>query len=228
MSDKLYRLSLSDFSYLWEDCKHCYYQKVKFGIHTSGVFPAMFTRINGLLQNSIMGENPKDIHPTLPSGIIEIQEGFIRSLPVPGAEDCFLSGRFDILTKLDDGSNMIIDFKITKPDEEKIQKYATQLHAYKYALENPNTGKPALKISQMGVVSINPDQMELVDGKILFTATPTWHPVEENMENFYTLIKEISKVLNGPLPTPSEDCKLCKYRNHFVNNSIEPDKTIPF
>ncbi len=228
MNPKLYKLSPSDFSYLWEECKHCYYQKVKFGISSSGIFPSMFGRINGLLQNSIMGKNLKDVHPTLPSGLIEIQEGFIKSLPIPGTKDCFVSGRFDILTKLDDGSYTVIDFKITTPDEEKIQKYASQLHAYKYALENPNNGKPPIKISRMGVVSINPEQMELVDGKILFTAKPTWHPIEENMQSFYTLIKSISEVLNGPLPIPSEACKLCIYRNHFVNNSPGTDPTIPF
>lgn len=216
MVQGLYKLSPSDFSYLWEECKHCYYQKIKYHIYSGGVFPSMFGRINSLLQNSIMGKNLKDVHTSLPSGIIEIQEGFIKSLPIPGAEDCYVSGRFDILTKLDDGSYSVIDFKITTPDEEKIQKYATQLHAYKFALENPNTGKPAINVSKMGVVSINPEQMELVDGKILFTAKPTWHPVEKNMENFYGLIKEISDVLNGPLPLPNENCRLCQYRNHFI------------
>ncbi|MDO8573690.1 MAG: hypothetical protein Q7R77_02975 [Candidatus Daviesbacteria bacterium] len=28
-TDTLYKLSPSDFAYLWNDCKHCYYQKVK-------------------------------------------------------------------------------------------------------------------------------------------------------------------------------------------------------
>ena len=120
---KIYKLSPSDFAYLWEDCKHCYYQKVKFGISHSGVFPSMFGRINSLLQNSIMGKNLQDIDASLPSGVIEIQEGFIKSKPLPGAEHLFLRGRFDILTRLDDGTHCVIDFKITTPDEEKIKKY---------------------------------------------------------------------------------------------------------
>ena len=56
---------------------------------------------------------------------------------------------------------------ITTPNDEKIQKYGSQLHAYKYALENPNNGKGAIKISKMGVVSVNPESMELKDGKII-------------------------------------------------------------
>ena len=46
MPQQLYKLSPSDFAYLWNDCKHCYYQKVKLGVVYSSPFPAMFGRIN--------------------------------------------------------------------------------------------------------------------------------------------------------------------------------------
>ncbi len=222
----MYKLSPSDFAYLWNDCKFCYYQKIKFGISHSGVFPAMFGRINSLLQNSIMGTNLKDIHPDLPSGIISVQEGYLKSKVVDGTNS-YLRGRFDILTKLDDDSYAIIDFKIMIPDEEKILKnYSSQLHAYKYALENPAEGKP-IKISHMGVVSVNPDEMKLIDGKVVFTNTPNWHAVKEDMDGFIKMIKEIDLVLSGELPKSSQTCKLCIYRSHF-ENEIEEAEDIPF
>ncbi|KKS83425.1 MAG: hypothetical protein UV59_C0040G0022 [Candidatus Gottesmanbacteria bacterium GW2011_GWA1_43_11] len=229
MADKntTFKLSPSDFAYLWQDCKFCYYQKVKFGISHSGVFPAMFGRINSLLQNSIMGMNLKDIHPDLPSGIIEIQEGFMKSQPVNGT-NCYISGRFDILSKLEDGTNAIIDFKITTPVEEKIQKYASQLQAYKFALENPERGGKPLKITKMGVVSINPEEMKLTNGKVVFTNKPTWHPVEDDEASFYEMIKEISTVLNGDLPAPSETCNLCVYRAKFAFPAAENAEELPF
>lgn len=223
----MYKLSPSDFAYLWNDCKHCYYQKVKLGISYSSPFPAMFGRINSLLQASIMGMNLQDIHPDLPSGIIEIQEGFMKSKPIPDT-NTYLSGRFDILTKLDDGTYAIIDFKITIPDVEKIlKKYSSQLHAYKFALENPIEGKFPIKISKMGAVSINPDEMKLVNGKVVFTATPAWHPIKEDMDGFYNLIREISKVINGELPPESETCTLCIYRKSFGSQKA-PVEDIPF
>ena len=229
MADKntIYKLSPSDFAYLWQDCKFCYYQKVKFGISHSGVFPAMFGRINSLLQNSIMGMNLQDIHPDLPSGIIEIQEGFMKSQPVTDT-NCYISGRFDILSKLEDGTNAIIDFKITTPVEEKIQKYASQLQAYKFALENPERGDKPLKITKMGVVSINPEEMKLTGGKVVFTNKPTWHPVEDDQAGFYEMIKEISTVLNGDLPSPSETCNLCVYRAKFASPAAENAEELPF
>lgn len=221
----MYKLSPSDFAYLWNDCKHCYYQKVKLGVVHYGIFPAMFGRINTLLQNSIMGKNLQEILPELPSGIIDVQEGFLRSTLVPGTK-CYLSGRFDILTKLDDGSYGLIDFKITTPDEEKIQKYASQLHAYKFALENPATDKP-INISKMGVISINPDEMKLENGKVVFSTTPKYHDVQEDMESFHKLIGEIDKVLDGPLPESSETCSLCLYRKKFAPEEVITED-IPF
>lgn len=220
---KLYKLSPSDFGYLWNDCKHCYYQKVKNGVSHSGPFPSMFGRINALLQNSIMGMNLRSIHPSLPSGIISVQEGFLRSIPIPSSPDCYISGRFDILTKLDDGSYMVVDFKITPPDDEKIQKYGSQLHAYKFALENPGNGTAPIKVSKLGVISINPEEMVLKDGRVVFTAMPTWHPIKEDMPGFFSLINEISAVLNGELPAPSVTCGLCRYRTSFSPAPVVAD-----
>ncbi len=209
--DKLYKLSPSDFKYLWVDCKHCYYRKIKLGISPPyGAFPAIFGRMNSLLQNSVMGLNLQDIHSDLPSGIVTIQEGFLKSVPVPGAEDCFISGRFDILTRLNDGTYSVIDFKITSPNEDQIRKFSSQLHAYKFALEHPAEGTP-IKVSRMGLISVTPDNIQHVNGNLVFTASPKWHPIEEDMEGFYNLIKEIATILNGEMPTSSEECTYCKY-----------------
>jgi len=217
---QIYKLSPSDFAYLWEECKFCYYQKIKNGITYGGIFPAMFGKINGLLQDSIMGKNISDIIPQLPSGIVTVQEGFLKSKIIPGTT-VYLSGRFDILTELADGSFALIDFKITTPDDERIlKKYKSQLHAYKYALENPAQGNP-IKISKMGAVSIHPDEMKLVNGKIQFSATPTYHSVEKNMDEFKSLMKEISDFLNGPLPPEGQNCPLCGYRAKFKEGKIE-------
>ena len=227
MDKNIYKLSPSDFKYLWEDCKHCYYQKVKLGVLPhSGAFPAIFTHMNGLLQDSVMGKNLRDIHPDLPSGIIEIQEGFLKSKSIPGAEDCYISGRFDILSHLDDGTYSVIDFKITKPDEDQIRKFSSQLHAYKFALENPLDGNP-VKVSRMGLVSVSPESIKHVDGKLIFTATPKWHSIEENMDNFYKLIQDISAVLSGPLPPITATCNLCIYRKSYEPQAKVVDD-IPF
>ena len=127
----MYKLSPSDFKYLWEDCKHCYYQKVKYNITLPSIgMPGVFTKMNSLLQNAIIGMDLREINSALPAGKIEVKEGFLKSKPIPPSNDCFIAGRFDIASKLDDGTYSVIDFKITDPNEDKIKKFFTQLLSY--------------------------------------------------------------------------------------------------
>jgi CRISPR/Cas system-associated exonuclease Cas4 (RecB family) len=154
----------------------------------------------------------KEINSKLPAGKIEVKEGFLKSKPIPPSNDCYISGRFDIASKLDDGTYSVIDFKITDPTEDKIQKFFAQLHAYKFALENPAFGEPK-KVSKMGVIAINPEEISFPGDNVVFKAKPQWFEIEEDMDRFYAFISEISKLLNGPVPSENPDnCKWCYYR----------------
>lgn len=209
----MYKLSPSDFKYLYADCKHCYYQKVKYGISLPTIgMPGVFSKMSSLLQNAIIGMNLKDINSKLPTGKIELKEGFLKSKPVPPINDCYISGRFDIASKLDDGTYAIIDFKIINPEEDKISKFFAQLHAYKFALENPFLG-PAKKVSKMGVIAINPEEITFPGDNVIFKASPHWFEISEDMDRFYAFISEVSALLNGPVPPENPDsCKWCYYR----------------
>jgi len=210
----MYKLSPSDFKYLYEDCKHCYYQKAKGIIKElpSIGMPGVFSRMNSLLQNAIIGMDLREINSELPAGKIEVKEGFLKSKPIPPANDCFISGRFDVASKLDDGTYSVIDFKITDPKEDKIQKFFAQLHAYKFALENPIFGQPK-KVSKMGIIAINPEEISFPGDNVIFKAKPQWFEIAEDMDRFYAFISEVSKLLaNVKPPENPESCKWCKYR----------------
>lgn len=209
----MYKLSPSDFKYLYEDCKHCYYQKVKYNIALPSIgMPGVFAKMNSLLQNAIVGMNLQDINSKLPSGKIEVKEGFLKSKPILPTKDCIISGRFDIASKLDDGTYSVIDFKITDPTDEKIQKFFAQLHAYKFALENPSYGEPK-KVSKMGIVAINPEEIAFPGETVVFKAKPLWFEINEDMDRFYAFVSEVSDLLNGPTPKENPDnCKWCYYR----------------
>lgn len=223
----MFKLSPSDFKYLWEDCKHCYYQKVKSGIALPSIgLPGVFSKMNSLLQNAIMGMDLREINAKLPAGKIDIKEGFLRSQPIPPTKDCLISGRFDIISHLDDGTYAVIDFKITDPTAEKVQKFFHQLHAYKFALEHPDFGQPR-KVSKMGIIAINPEEISFPGENVIFKARPQWFEIEEDMDRFYAFIGEVSKLLNGPAPKPSETCLWCKYRTYFNRPPTKLDE-LPF
>lgn len=169
----------------------------------------------------------KEIDSKLPSGKIEVKEGFLKSKPIPTSNDCFIGGRFDIASRLDDGTYSVVDFKITDPSEDKIQKFFAQLHAYKFALENPAFGE-AKKVSRMGVVTINPEEVLFPDGTVVFKAKPQWFEITEDMNRFYAFISEISKLLNGPVPPENPDnCKWCFYRAGPKTAANQPNP-LPF
>ena len=225
----MYKLSPSDFKYLYEDCKHCYYQKVTGVIKElpSIGMPGVFTRMNSLLQNAIIGMDLREINSTLPAGKIEVKEGFLKSKPIPPTNDCFIGGRFDIASRLDDGTYCVIDFKITDPNEDKIQKFFAQLHAYKFALENPAFGEPK-KVSKMGVVAINPEGISFPGDNVIFKAKPQFFEIAEDINRFYSFISEISQLLNGPEPPENPDkCKWCYYRICTVKPTSNQED-IPF
>lgn len=224
----MYKLSPSDFRYLYEDCKHCYYQKVKHGISLPSIgIPGVFIKMNSLLQNAIIGMDLKEINSKLPAGKIEVKEGYLRSKPIPPGKDCFISGRFDIASRLDDGSYAIIDFKITDPSEDKIQKFFAQLHAYKFALENPVFGEPK-KVSKMGVIAINPEEITFPADNVVFKAKPQWFEIEEDMDRFYAFVAEVAELLKGPVPKPEANCRWCQYRICFAPPGQKGQEEIPF
>lgn len=223
----MYKLSPSDFKYLYEDCKHCYYQKVKHGITLPTIgLPGVFSKMNSLLQTAIIGMDLSEINSDLPAGKIEVKEGYLRSKPIPPSNDCFISGRFDIASKLDDGTYAVIDFKITDPRDDKIQKFFPQLHAYKFALENPDYGE-SKKVSKMGVVTVSPEEITFPGENVIFKAKPQFFEIEEDMDRFYAFISEVSKLLKGPTPPTSETCDWCKYRLCFAKPE-EAQEEIPF
>ncbi|PIZ45829.1 hypothetical protein COY30_01280 [Candidatus Woesebacteria bacterium CG_4_10_14_0_2_um_filter_44_9] len=226
----MYKLSPSDFKYLYEDCKHCYWQKARGIIKElpSIGMPGVFSRMNALLQNAIVGMDLREINSALPAGKIEVKEGFLKSKPIPPDNLCYIGGRFDIASKLDDGTYSVIDFKITDPNGDKIQKFFTQLHAYKFALENPAFGEPK-KVSKMGVVAINPEEITFPGDIVIFKAKPQWFEIAEDMDRFFAFISEVARLLKGPVPDENPDkCKWCYYRICTRKPRNEEQEEIPF
>ena len=207
----MYKLSPSDFKYLWEECKHCYYQKVHIGVVQPSIgIPSIFSRMSSLLQKNLQSQNPKDLHPALPSGQFVLTEGYLKSQPLPSKKS-YINGRFDLLAKLDDGTYGVIDVKMTDARDESLDKFDRQLHAYKYALENPQTEDP-ISISRAGLLIVAPTDIRPHQGNFYYKAKPVWKEIPLNMEKFFEFIDEVESLLNDSVPAPSVSCDWCKYK----------------
>lgn len=208
----MYKLSPSDFAYLYEECKCCYYLKIKHGIYRpSSPFPGVFSALNTRLQGALVGNDLKKLSDILPKGNVESQEGFVESKIIPGT-NIFIKGKYDLLVKQPDNTYLIVDFKISQPSEEKIAKYQTQLQAYHYAFENPAIGKPK-EITKLGLIIMYPDQVRFKDGIAIIDFPPQWLEIDIKRDSFLEFINNISNLLEGDAPLENPNCQWCKYRH---------------
>lgn len=223
----MYKLLPSDFAYLYEECKRCYWMKVHDQIARPQLpMPGIFSAINTRLQGTLVGTNLQSLSNALPVGHVEKQEGFVESLLVPGTQ-LYLKGKYDLLVKKPDDAYLLIDFKLSQPHEDKIDKYKTQLYSYKFALENPRSGS-SLRITQMGLIIMYPDQVKFDQGVATLTFPPRWLEVPLDEVGFMSFMHEIDDLLSGPIPTEGVDCKFCKYRHINERYNSHDTEPLPF
>lgn len=208
-----YKLSPSDFAYLYEECKCCFYLKIKHGIQRPSLpFPAIFGAINTRIQGTLIGKNLQELSPGLPEGLVESQEKFVESEIIPGT-NLFIKGKYDLIVKQADGTYIVVDFKITSPDEDKIAKYQTQLQAYHYAFEFPAKDEPK-EITKLGLIVVYPDRVKFANKEAFLSFPTKWLEVELNRSSFLKFMKEVSDLIEGTTPPENPDCKWCEYRHH--------------
>lgn len=208
----MYKLSPSDFAYLYEECKLCYFLKIKHGIYQPSMpMPGVFSAINTRLQGNLLGKNLQSLSPKLPNGVVEVQEGWVESKQVPGT-NVFIKGKYDLLAKCTDNTYILIDLKISQPSDDKTEKYKTQLGAYKFALENPATEK-SIKVTKLGLLIFYPESASFVGGEALLHFPPKWLEIPVDDSGFLAFAKEIDLLLSGPTPKEGTTCKWCQYRH---------------
>ena len=214
-----YKLSPSDLTFLYKSCKHCFVLRVKHGISQPSIpLPGVFSTIASLQKDHYSGRRTEEFCPQLPPGMVKYGEQRVQSIPVQFDDlesTCFISGRFDVVAELDDGSFAVMDFKTGNPSEEKVEMYGRQLHAYALALENPAQGALQLSpVSRMGLLYYTPDSCEYTgNDRQVLEGQMTWHEVKRDDAAFRSFLHEVVALLDGPLPDPDlETCDWCSYR----------------
>jgi len=213
-----YNLSPSELTFLYEECKRCFYLKKVHNIaQPSMPFPAIFSKIAGLLYGYYNGKRTEDLHPGLPPGTVKYGEKWVKSqnIHLHGHSDtCFIKGRVDVIIEFDDGTYGVIDYKTGNPENKYSELYSRQLHAYAYALENPAFDSLQLSpVSMLGLLYFYPTQVSQnniewlsYDAKIELIET------EKNDQDFMRLIGNVMTLLeSSEYPESAPGCSCCKY-----------------
>ncbi len=214
-----WKLSPSDLTFLWDECKRCFYLKVRHDFRRPAApFPRIFSTIDLLMKDIYLEHSTRKISPTLPEGKTIMTGRWVTSAPVmaPNQQDsCSIQGIFDTVVQFEDGSYGVVDFKTSRPKAEHVAFYSRQLQAYAYALEHPAPGKLHLApVSRLGLLVYDPHSMSEsgADGLALL-GSATWLdcPLDEN--RFLGFLAEVMQLLSQPEPPPpGADCSYCTYR----------------
>lgn len=214
-----WKLSPSDFAFLWEECKRCFYLKVARGFQRPrSIMPKIFTNIDSQMKQFFAAKRTKTILPTLPAGIVEYGDKWVESIPFkPSSQcsECFIRGKVDTILKLDDGSYAVIDFKTAETRSEHIPLYARQLNAYALALEKAAPGKLSLTpVTTLGLVVYEPRRFQSGTAAASLEGSMTWIEIARDDDSFTSFLAEMLHVLDQPNPPGgAAGCEWCLYRD---------------
>jgi hypothetical protein len=207
-------LAPSDFAFLFDECKHCFWMKVVAGRpRPRPPFPKVFMSIDRAMKHRFVSQRTEAIDPTLPPGTITLGRR-IRSKPqtVPGAtRPVVIRGETDAILEYDDGSIAVLDFKTSPPNTDHVALYSRQLHGYALALEQP-AGGPARRVKGLELLSFLPDRFETnTDGAALRGDVELLN-VTLDRSGFEGFLTEVVAVLEEPTaPESSRSCPWCRW-----------------
>lgn len=214
-----YKLSPSDFAFLWEECKRCFYLKVVDGFRRpQPVMPKIFTVIDNAMKEFFSGKRIETLISNFPGGAVSHDEKIVESKPIKFTNresTCFIKGKYDTIVQFDDGTYGVIDFKTSATKSEHVPLYSRQLHAYAYALENPSPKSLALSpVSKLGLIIYEPEVLlsENIDVALLKGGL-TWLEIPRDDQSFLKFLEEIMDIIEQPSNAKSSHkCGWCQYR----------------
>ena len=216
-----HKLSPSDFAFLWDQCKRCFWlKKVKNVAPPGGPFPRVFTILDEAQKTYFRGRHTKDIMGKMPKGQFVYADGWAVSKPLEFQDlgvSLQIRGKYDSILKLDRGGYCLMDFKTTITTKDTFAKYSRQLHSYVYALANPDKPEKMLApIKKIGLLCFEPTQMnedKLNKQQYNYVTHATWLGDDVDMDGFNVFLRSVAEVLAGPVPDAGEKCELCAYRD---------------
>ncbi len=219
MAGHNWRLSPSDFAFLWEECKCCFYLKLVHDFpRPRSVMPKIFTVIDSEMKKCFSGKRTETIAPGLPAGTIQHGEKWVESAPIAlqdRASQCHIRGKSDTVVAFDDGTYGVIDFKTSSTKEEHLPLYGRQLHAYAHALENAAPGRFALRpVRKLGLLVFGPETFSTDgNGRVSLVGPLRWMEIPRYEPGFFDFLKEVVSLLDQPSPpAPGAACDWCQYR----------------
>jgi PD-(D/E)XK nuclease superfamily len=212
-----WRLSPSDLTFLWEECRRCFWLKVAGNLpRPRAPFPRVFGLLDGQTKEFFAAKRTEKISPGLPPGRVYCGDRWVRSRPldVPGhRRKVLLRGRIDTALAFYDGTFGIVDFKTAEPKDGHVGLYGRQLHSYALAAENAAKGSLLLpRVSVLGLLCVEPVGVDGHDEGVAFYGEPQWVEVPRDDDAFLAFLLQVLLILDREVPPePAPECQFCRY-----------------
>ena len=157
---------------------------------------------------------------TLRPGKITLMKGKKRSslITINGQQTRWaFYGELDFGVNYDDGGFGVADGKVSLKDdpEDLIDSYTTQLHAYAFMLESPDSGASqkveTLSLIQWKIDSTYPPE----SAKWGFGVETRYIPIERNDKEFFSFMEKFIGYIEGEFPEADSECYDCKWLNEI-------------
>ena len=217
MGIKTFTLSPSDFGFMYNQCKRCYYNKYVNKINRPKYhMPGIFTTIDNLMTKFFDNKPTSLVSPDLPSGIVTLGGLKVQSKPIPCKEfncEIILAGKIDSMLYFDDQTHGVMDFKTTKLIKQNEDFYFNQLMSYSVALEHndPEVTKPC-KVRVLGLCCYKPEMFTDCNDLFGLLGQLEWIEIKKDKDKFKAMLRDVAELLTGPIPDPNPDCQFCSYR----------------
>lgn len=214
---RVWTLSPSEFGFLWQECRRCYYLKVTQKYTRPGTFPKIFQAIDAQMRMRFDGKRTEEVLPHLPPGTLDCGDQRVQSTPIRskgGNSALQIRGKLDALVRFDDGSIAVVDFKTASVSGRNVETYTRQLSAYAYALENSAPGHLGLRpVRRLGLLIFEPQSFSSQAKSASFSGSLSWVEIPFSHEVFLKFLEEVAAVLDLDVAPPTtEGCSWCEYR----------------
>lgn len=222
-------VSPSDFAWLYEKCKRCYWLKLQGAVLPTiqPSQPAVFRAIDKGMKLAVTAEVLQSLGLPVASRIAV--RGRVTSQPYQTSSGVFIvvSGFPDGLYRLEDETALLVDYKTTKPKDTTLGTYKRQVHGYELAVRAPASGAP-IEVSQLGLVCFDPRKFT-IGPNVQSGAAPaanlgyvTYTPQELDRSGFETFLDRIGELAVQPVPPPpTPGCAVCSAFQVLLENIKE-------
>ena len=213
-----YTLYPSDFGFLYQECKTCFYNKYKHNLWRPRFnMPSIFTKIDLQMTGFYDNKSSKLIDNSLEEGVIALGGTNVQSKPIIMKEydmSLTIKGKIDSLILFEDNTIGIIDFKTTHISKEKVLLYFNQLSGYSLCLEhNDENVNKKYEVKTLGLAIFEPDSFSQDSTRASLSGEFKWQEIPQDKPKFKDFLKEVAELLSQPQLEPNNKCNFCKYKH---------------